>query len=393
MADRAVIVGSGIFGTTAALELRRRGWQVTLLDQGAIPHPKATSNDLNRVIRADYGADDFFVDLGLEAIARWREWNETWNEPPYHEDGFLLLSPGELAPGGYEGDSYDRLITRGVPLETLTPSEVRARFPAWNPGDYKAAYFNPRAGWVESDRVLRTLLARARADGVSLLPHTGISGLLEASGRVTGVKTARGEGVEGDVVVVAAGPWTPRLLPWLSDVMWPSGQPILYLLPGDPEAWRPPRFTPWCADIARSGWYGISALADGRVKVAHHGEGQRVDPGGELVVPAGTVSAFREFLARAIPGLAEAPIAGSRVCVYCDTWDGDFWIDRDPERPGLVVATGGSGHGFKFAPVLGEITADVVEGTSNPWAQRFRWRPRGGRRTEHARSLAELPGR
>ncbi len=278
MADRAVIVGSGIFGTTAALELRRRGWQVTLLDQGAIPHPKATSNDLNRVIRADYGADDFFVDLGLEAIARWREWNETWDEPPYHEDGFLLLSPGELAPGGYEGDSYDRLITRGVPLETLTPSEVRARFPAWNPGDYTAAYFNPRAGWVESDRVLRTLLARARADGVSLLPHTGISGLLEASGRVTGVKTARGEGVEGDVVVIAAGPWTPRLLPWLSDVMWPSGQPILYLLPGDPEAWRPPRFTPWCADIARSGWYGISALPDDRVKVAHHGEGQRVDP-------------------------------------------------------------------------------------------------------------------
>ncbi len=128
------------------------------------------------------------------------------------------------------------------------------------------------------------------------------------------------------------------------------------------------------------------------MKVAHHGEGRRVDPGGELDVPSATVSAFREFLGRAIPGLADAPIAGSRVCVYCDTWDGDFWIDHDPDRPGLVVAAGGSGHGFKFAPVLGEITADVVEGRPNPWAHRFRWRRRGGRRTEHARSLAELPG-
>ncbi len=388
----AVIVGSGIFGVTAALELSARGWDAWLLDQGEAPYPKATSNDANRVVRADYGADAFYVDLGLEAIARWEAWNREWPEPPYHPDGFLLLSVGGLEPGTFEGDSYRLLTERGVPLEAMDAAQVAHRFPAWRPTDYAAAYFNPRAGWAEADRVLRTLVARAEEEGVELVPDGEVARLVEREDRVGGVILATGQTIEADIVLLAAGPWTPRLLPDLADRMWPSGQPILYLMPDDPDAYRAPRFSPWAADIANSGWYGIAGMPDGRVKVAHHGEGVRVDPGADLAVPPSTLPAFREFLRRAIPGLAEAPVVGSRLCVYCDTWDGDFWIDHDPERPGLVVATGGSGHGFKFAPLLGEIIADVVEGRENPRAARFAWRARADRRTEDARSLVELFG-
>jgi len=93
----------------------------------------------------------------------------------------------------------------------------------------------------------------------------------------------------------------------------------------------------------------------------------------------------RAFARATFPGLADAPIAESRLCLYADTWDGDFYIDHDPERPGLFVATGGSGHAFKFAPILGRVAADTVEGTPNRYASHFAWRPRGHGKKEQAR--------
>ena len=127
------------------------------------------------------------------------------------------------------------------------------------------------------------------------------------------------------------------------------------------------------------------------MKVGHHGEGIAVDPGGPCEVPEAFLPSVRAFLAGPLPGLAPAPVASSRLCVYCDTRDGDFWIDHDPDRPGLLVASGGSGHGFKFAPVLGEIIADVAERRDNPWAGRYAWRRPAERRREASRSPATIP--
>jgi glycine/D-amino acid oxidase-like deaminating enzyme len=98
------------------------------------------------------------------------------------------------------------------------------------------------------------------------------------------------------------------------------------------------------------------------------------------------IDGFREFLRENLPDLASAPVRGTRLCLYCDTFDGDFWIDHDPARPGLVVAAGDSGHGFKFAPILGGLIADIVERTPNAWGPRFRWRTRDHDTTEAARA-------
>ena len=108
----------------------------------------------------------------------------------------------------------------------------------------------------------------------------------------------------------------------------------------------------------------------------------------ERVVTADDEKKLCQFLVSTFPSLVDAPIVYTRVCMYCDTHDGHFWIARDPEREGLVVAAGDSGHGFKFAPVLGEITADAVEGKDNPLLDKFRWRPevRAGTATDAARS-------
>ena len=191
-----------------------------------------------------------------------------------------------------------------------------------------------------------------------------------------------------DEVIVAAGAWTPHLVPELRSGVRAVGQPVLHFAPSDPAPFRSPNFRPWSLDIATTGFYGFPATDDGRVKLGHHGRGRPVDPRAERVFPAGFEAHARAFLARSLPALADAPIVHRRVCMYADSVDGDFWIDRVPGRDRLLVATGGSGHGFKFAPVLGGLVADVLEDRATPWRHRFGWRT-PPRRREHARSDAD----
>ena len=170
----------------------------------------------------------------------------------------------------------------------------------------------------------------------------------------------------------------------------PPGTRSFTSRPADPDAFRADRFPVFCADIQNTGWYGFPLL-DGAVKVACHGGGRAMHPESpERQVTAEETGQLRSFLAETFPGLANAPIVQTRICLYCDSRDGHFWIARDPGRPRVVIASGDSGHAFKFAPVLGALVADVVEGRSHPLEQRFRWRPglRPARSEEAARFKA-----
>jgi glycine/D-amino acid oxidase-like deaminating enzyme len=167
--------------------------------------------------------------------------------------------------------------------------------------------------------------------------------------------------------------------------MWPVAQPVFHLRPEDPEAWRPPAFPVWAAAIAETGWYGFPANASGIVKIANHGPGRRVDPDADRSIATGDEDALRRFLRASLPGLADAPLVASKTCLYSDSFDGHFFIGRDPDRPGLAVASGDSGHGFKFAPILGSVIADAIEDKPSRFTARFAWRGASTRRVEDAR--------
>jgi glycine/D-amino acid oxidase-like deaminating enzyme len=387
VARSIVIVGAGVFGLTAAWELSVRGWQVTVIDPGPLPRPAAASTDISKVVRADYGGDELYTAMAETALTGWDRWNERWGEPLYHQDGFLLLSADPLQPGRFEHDSLTLLEERGHQLERLSADARARRFPAWSPERYPDGYFNPRAGWVESGKVVGRLLMEARAAGVRVLERTEYSRLLEHDARIVGVTTIDGRELRAESVLVAAGAWTPALLPHLGDVMWAIGQPVVHFRVADPAEWQAPRFPVWAADISRSGWYGFPALDDGTLKMANHGVGRRVNADDSRDVLPAEEAIFRTFVRNHLPALSGAPIVASRLCLYCDTFDGDFWIAPDPARAGLIVAAGDSGHAFKFAPVLGGLIADVVEAKPNQWAQRFRWRARGRDAKEAARAM------
>ena len=382
------MIGAGVFGITAALELARRGHDVTLLDGRGLPNPDASSSDASKVVRLDYGADGLYANLAAEALTGWRAWNGRWVDELFHETGLVLLARADLRPGSFEGDSYEMLRARGHGVERLTPRQRTDRFPAWQGAEYPAGYFNPDGGWVESGRAVARLLDQARDAGVRIRERAPVSGLVESGSRVTGVLLANGERERSEVVVAAAGARTPFLLPWLADVMQATGQAVLRFQPADRQPFEGGLFPVWCADLARSGWYGFPVDRDGLVKVANHGPGRRVSPDDPLEVDADERERIGDFVRRTLPDLRDAPVRAERLCLYCNTFDGDFWIDHDPDRPGLVVAAGGSGHAFKFAPVLGGIVADAVERVPNRHLGRFAWRrpgEPGARREERIR--------
>jgi glycine/D-amino acid oxidase-like deaminating enzyme len=175
---------------------------------------------------------------------------------------------------------------------------------------------------------------------------------------------------------MAVGAWTPFLLPFTRKFFRATGHPVFHLKPNSPEFFSPDRFPVFGADISTTGYYGFPIGREGVVKIGSHGAGREMSPDSpDRGVTTAEEQSLREFLLWAFPLLADAPLVYTRICLYCDTADGDFWIAPDPDRRGLIIATGDSGHGFKFAPVLGEIIADTAEGKSNPWSHKFRWRP------------------
>lgn len=378
MSDRpdVLIVGAGIYGITAARALNARGHRVTVIDQGPIPHPLAASTDISKVVRMEYGADEAYTALAERAREGWLEWNDLLGGTFYHETGVLMVARTPMAPGGYEYESYRLLRSRGHHPERLSSEEIARRFPAWKTGVYVDGFYHARGGYAESGRVVAALSARARREGVVIRAETPMDGLLESGARVTGVRVAGGERISAERVVVAAGTWTPWLVPELAPFMRSVGMPVFHLRPEDPAPFTPPKFVVFGADVSRTGWYGFPIHPrEGVVKVALHGEGVTLHPvEGERVVEAEDERRLRAFLADTFPALQDAPVVYTRRCLYCDTLDEHFWIDAHPGRPGLVIASGGSGHGFKFAPVLGELIADAVEGRDNPFHGKFRWR-------------------
>ena len=164
--------------------------------------------------------------------------------------------------------------------------------------------------------------------------------------------------LDADLIVACNGAWLPLLVPELAPHLRAVGQPVFHLRPEphDRSLFEAARFPVFGADISRTGYYGFPITADGVVKIANHGAGTPLAPGAPRPeLTADHEHSLRTMLADSFPALATAPIVQRRLCVYCDTADGNFWIARHPARTNLVVATGGSGHAFKFAPVLGEL--------------------------------------
>lgn len=373
--DRILIVGTGAFGLAAGKELALRGFRVILVDPtGPTPHAQASSRDVSKIVRSEYWDDADYTDMAEESIDRWLQLNEEWGQI-YHHVGVALLAPAMTA-ASYEGKSFALAQARGKSVARLNADDIRERFPMFRPGAFNQGYFNPRGGFVEALRALEHLrddLTRLGAEW-----HLGrtVTALETERGACHGVTLDDGSRIRADRVVVAAGAWTGALMPEMAGHARPTGQPILHLAVADRARYAPPDFCIVMPDIEHTGQYILPLHPREQVvKVGLHSTGLALDPvHSDRVVEARIIDLIRKHLDRIAPELAQAPIVDSRICFYHDTQDYHFWIDRHPDIRNVTVACGGSGHAFKFTPVLGEIIADAVEGIPHRYAAKFRWR-------------------
>ncbi|HJX97802.1 MAG TPA: FAD-dependent oxidoreductase [Chthoniobacterales bacterium] len=370
-----IVVGAGINGVTSAIELKNRGHKVVLVDPGPLPHSLAASTDISKAVRAAYGPDEDYTAMADRSIPIWREWNKKFETELYHETGVLFVCAEKMQPGGFEFESARVLEKQGHGFERFDAGKFHQRFPAFAPDRFHDGFFDPTAGYAESGKVVATLIDYAKSIGVELRERAKFVGLDETDDLVRGIFVEDRQPISGDAIVMATGAWTPYALPSTKKFLRATGHPVFHLKPKDPTFFLPERFPFFGADISTTGYYGFP-FNEGVVKIANHGGGREMSPDSpDRVVTRDEENDLREFLRSTIPSLADAPIVYSRICMYSDTNDGDFWIAPDPERPNLIVATGDCGHGFKFAPILGEIIADAVEHKPNPLLQKFRWRP------------------
>ncbi|NDV44834.1 NAD(P)/FAD-dependent oxidoreductase [Flagellimonas sediminis] len=373
-----LVVGGGIFGITAAVELAKRKYKVCLLNLDSVPHHLAASMDVTKAVRMEYGSDIEYFTMAERAIGIWKEWNAFFGKTLYHEVGFLMLCKESLESGrqDFEKHSYHELLKKGYGAERLLPSEISKKFPAIDCKAYTEAIYNPIGGYADATLTLTTLYAHARELGVEILEGQTVNRFDVIDGAIKGVSTEQDKKYGAEHVLVSAGVHTPVLLPELKPYMKSTGHPVFWLRPLDQRNFDAEKLPVFTADISNTGWYGFPYLKQqGIIKIAKHSNGNTIDPErGNRHVTDAEVSEMRSFVAGTFPELANAPLVYTRKCLYTDTLDGHFWIDNHPKIKGLYVSSGGSGHGLKMAPLLGPMAADVVEGKTHEFSERYRWR-------------------
>jgi sarcosine oxidase len=351
------VIGAGCFGAWTAWHLRQAGHSVLLLDQYGPANARASSGGESRIIRMSYGPDEIYTRFSQRSLALWTSFFGRASRPDlFHETGVLWMARGEAAS---PLASLATLARLGIEHEKVSGDELRRRYPQLNvvPGGW--AVWEPRSGVLMARRAVQAVVADFVEGGgdyaqASVLPPSG-------RGTLGGLATTGGDSVSAGRFVFACGPWLGKVVPEaLAGRIFPTRQQVFFFgVPAGEARFAPPSFPAWI-DFDQE-FYGIPDLESRGFKAAADRHGPAFDPDtGERVATADAVAEARAFMAERFPALKSAPVVESRVCQYENTSNGDFVIDRHPGFDNVWIAGGGSGHGFKHGPAVGEYTAERV---------------------------------
>ena len=435
---KIIIVGAGVFGLSTALHLARRGYNEIHICDPQPYHKNsyacsagcdAASCDENKILRASYGDAKLYQDLAFKAMPEWQRWNEMLLQTPkedlppgltpdvnlWNNCGFLRLGgdgleeseektqknfPPEIRHTQFRITDPRRrkdAQAEGIPYSKIDPF---GRLERGLPSD---GMLDMTSGFVLASRACAFALHLCQKLGVHTYfgPDYGMKSLVRKGDRVTGLITNDGNEHFGDVVIVACGGWTPSLVQETERLIETTAGSVLSIrLPPDradlwdkysPEkfpvwSWRMNSYEPDKNDLG--GLYGLPRTPEGVVKVAFRGAKwtnyeHKSDSSGRVLsypktdveeIPQEAMRVIRTFCEENLPDLLDLELDRGRLCWYSDSVDNSFLVDYVPGVENLIVANGGSGHGFKFLPVLGEHVVDVLERKDTPYTELFKWR-------------------
>jgi glycine/D-amino acid oxidase-like deaminating enzyme len=341
----AIVVGAGVFGAWTALHLRRSGRTVALLDQYGAGNNRSSSGGETRIIRMNYGADEIYTRWAMRSRELWLDLFEQAARPELFQKTGVLFTPRPDDPRAAITESV--LTKCGVAFDRIMPANLARSFPQLRFREERMGLFEPESGVLLACRAVQAAVDQAIREGVEYRIEYGDAALARDGSQT---------------IVYACGPWLPKIFPeLLGGRIRVTRQEVFFF--GTPNrSFAPPHMPVWADITDEHSAYTIPEIENRGFKLAFDRHGPEFDPDtGDRVVLG--LDAARAFLAERFPGLVGAPLVESRVCQYENTSTGDFLIDRHPDFENVWLVGGGSGHGFKHGPAVGEYTCSLIEGT------------------------------
>ncbi|MBL7856831.1 MAG: FAD-dependent oxidoreductase [Cyclobacteriaceae bacterium] len=357
-----IVVGAGAFGGWTALYLLRNGFNVTLIDAWGAGNSRSSSGDETRVIRSTYGANETYFSLNVRALELWEENQSRFGKKLFYNTGALWMCYQENTP--LVDDSLPFAKNYAMDYAYLNREAMAKKFPSIFTDDLHHGYFDPFAGYLKARESCQAVVEAYIQEGGQLTQQFVTPGHIENE-KLRSIAVSSGQTLTADLYVFACGSWLGQLFPEiLENVITCSKQEAYYF--GVPKNLTEEfnRLPVWIDVDGEDFYYGIPGNANRGFKIGVDKRGEIFDPThGERTHNPEVLKKARKFIGHRFPALANAPLLENRVCPYENSPDGNFIFDRHPEAQNVIFLGGGSGHGFKHGPAMGELVADVLTGT------------------------------
>ena len=356
---RVAVIGAGAFGGWTALHLLRSGAHVQLVDAWGPGNPRASSGGETRIIRGAYGPDQPYTEMTARAMRLWREHEQRWKRRFFHPIGVLFMAAD--GDDAWEAGSEPMLKEARIPCKTLSVRAMRKQWPQICFDGIDWGLFEPESGYLTARAACQAVVKGFMDEGGEYRRAAVLNDDLE-EGLEKGLQLSDGSRVKADRYVFACGPWMGKLFPRsIGNTIRATQQDVFFFGTPAGDARFDGKHLPVWADHRGRFTYGIPGHSGRAFKMADDTRGPDFDPtSGERVVSSDRLRMAREYLELRFPGMKKAPLIKGRVCQYEQTPDSHFIIDRHPEGERVWLVGGGSGHGFKHGPALGELVARLV---------------------------------
>ncbi len=351
-----IVIGVGAMGSATCYQLARRGKRVLGLERFGIPHTKGSSHGYTRIIRLAYYEQPSYVLLLRRAYELWRELQETVQEQLLYITGSIDAGPEDAWV--FKG-SWDSCKLHDLPHEVLTGAEVRRRFPGYHLPANTLALLQPDGGFLRPERCIISFVQAAQALGAEIHGHEQV---LEWQPRGSGVRVRTNRATyEAETLVCSAGAWNEDLLDVMRGLIVPERQVLAWLQPTTPAHFQPGCFPVFNLLVDEGRFYGFPVFDVPGFKFGkyHHFEESGAAETADREPHAYDEVMLRKFAERYFPEGC-GPTMNLETCLFTNTADNHFVLDRHPSYAQVCIASPCSGHGFKFASVIGEIMADLA---------------------------------
>jgi monomeric sarcosine oxidase len=359
-----VVVGAGVFGSWTAWHLAKRKLKVLVLDAYGPAHARASSGGETRIIRMSYGKDEIYTRWSQRSLVQWKELSAACGQHLFQQTGVLWLEgPDDLRLR----ESQATIERCGITHEVMDEAQLAKRYPQVNFDGVSRGLLEPGSGVLLARRAVQSVIEETKKMHGGFLTAQAVTP--DGSGRITRLATSLCGAFSAGHFVFTCGPWLAKVFPeLLGQRIFPTRQEVFFFgsPPGDAR-FAPPALPTWLFNNDEV--YGMPDIESRGLKMARDTHGEPVDPDTQSrIVTAEGAEWARNYVARRFPALKDAPIVETRVCQYENTSNGDFLIDSHPDMPNVWLAGGGSGHGFKHGPAIGEYLAAQIcgEGKAEP---------------------------